>query len=164
MCHSAVQGGLISRDLLQRHRRLTGPVARAVRCAFITLTLTYMQRAVCSFTQPGCVPGAVHAPAQLPLSHCCQWLLAVHVQGPHFWDECPYPPQGSCKSVGPSGDFQAYINLFSRAADLIRTRPDAITGVFTHSTVKQVLVPHTHGHDARWARGRGGVLCCIVLR
>lgn len=54
-------------------------------------------------------------------------LLGVAAQGPHFWDECPFPPQGPCQA-GPSGDFQAYINLFSRAADLIRTRPNAITG------------------------------------
>jgi hypothetical protein len=49
------------------------------------------------------------------------------VQGPHFWDECPFPANGACQA-GPTGDFQAYINLFNRAADLIRTRPDAITG------------------------------------
>jgi hypothetical protein len=56
------------------------------------------------------------------------------LQGPHFWDECPYPPaEGGC-TAGPSGDFQAYINLFSRAADLIRSRPDAITGEASSNT------------------------------
>jgi hypothetical protein len=58
-------------------------------------------------------------------STCCG---SAHAQGPHFWDECPYPPQGPCQA-GPSGDFQAYVNLFSMAADAIRSRPSAITGV-----------------------------------
>lgn len=61
---------------------------------------------------------------------CCAACTPCTTQGPHFFDECPYPPQGACQA-GPSGDFQAYINLFSRAADLIRGRPTAITGAAT---------------------------------
>jgi hypothetical protein len=55
-------------------------------------------------------------------------VCALPPQGPHFWDECPFPPKPEGCQAGPSADFQAYVNLFSRAADLIRTRPNAITG------------------------------------
>jgi hypothetical protein len=48
-------------------------------------------------------------------------------QGPHFWDECPYPPAGPC-GVGGKGDFDSYVKLFSIASDIIRSRPDAVTG------------------------------------
>jgi hypothetical protein len=36
-------------------------------------------------------------------------------KGPHFWDECQWPPKGAC-TVPPNGDFDGYINLFDSAA------------------------------------------------
>jgi N-acetylgalactosamine 4-sulfate 6-O-sulfotransferase len=36
-------------------------------------------------------------------------------KGPHFWDECVWPPQNAC-TVPPSGDWEGYLNLFDRAA------------------------------------------------
>lgn len=48
-------------------------------------------------------------------------------QGPHFWDECSYPATGGC-AVGGTNDFAAYVRLFSLASDIIRGRPEAITG------------------------------------
>lgn len=49
-------------------------------------------------------------------------------QGPHFWDECPSPPPAAGCAVGGTNDFEAYVRLFSFAADVIRGRPDAVTG------------------------------------
>eukprot|EP00775_Hariotina_reticulata_P000655 gene655-950_t len=60
-------------------------------------------------------------------------ILPARNKGPHFWNGCPYPAAGPC-SVQGTGDFQAYVNLFSRAADLIRSHPSAITGKASSST------------------------------
>ncbi|KAI8472649.1 MAG: P-loop containing nucleoside triphosphate hydrolase protein [Monoraphidium minutum] len=56
-----------------------------------------------------------------------QGVLTARNKGPHFWDECPYPPTGPC-GVGGTGDFGAYVKLFSLASDVIRGRPHAVTG------------------------------------
>ena len=43
-------------------------------------------------------------------------------QGPHFWDECPYPPKGAC-TAPPNGDFDGYVNLFEKGASQIKANP-----------------------------------------
>lgn len=47
---------------------------------------------------------------------------ACRPQGPHFWDECPYPPKGAC-TAPPNGDFDGYVNLFEKGAQHIKTNP-----------------------------------------
>ncbi|WIA17127.1 hypothetical protein OEZ85_014020 [Tetradesmus obliquus] len=84
-------------------------------------------------------------------------ILAATNKGPHFWDECPHPPaKGGC-TAGPSGDFQAYINLFSRAADLIRSRPDAIAGEASSNTFTSANGVYLRGFrgDKPWADWAG---------
>ncbi|CAD7698079.1 unnamed protein product [Ostreobium quekettii] len=39
-------------------------------------------------------------------------------KGPHFWDECRWPPVGNC-TVPPDGAFQGYVHLFDNAAKAI---------------------------------------------
>lgn len=82
--------------------------------------------------------------------------LLLTLQGPHFWDECPYPANGSC-SAGPSGDFQAYVNLFNRAADLVRSRPDAVTGEASSNTFTSANGVYLRGFkgDKPWAGWAG---------
>ncbi|KAF6246275.1 P-loop containing nucleoside triphosphate hydrolase protein, partial [Scenedesmus sp. NREL 46B-D3] len=85
-------------------------------------------------------------------------ILPATNKGPHFWDECPYPPaHGGC-TAGPSGDFQAYINLFSRAADLVRSRPEAITGEASSNTFTSANGVYLRGFrgDKPWAAWAGG--------
>ena len=36
-------------------------------------------------------------------------------KGPHWWDECPWPLKGAC-TAPPKGDFDGYINLFSKVS------------------------------------------------
>jgi hypothetical protein len=55
------------------------------------------------------------------------------VQGPHFWDECVYPPTGPC-TVPPSGDFEGYIQLFADAAAGVQRRRGAISGEASSNT------------------------------
>ncbi len=47
---------------------------------------------------------------------------ACRPQGPHFWDECPYPPKGAC-TAPPNGDFDGYVNLFEKGAQQIKANP-----------------------------------------
>lgn len=77
-------------------------------------------------------PTACHAHLPLPALPALPAHLGV-AQGPHFWDECPFPATGPC-GAGQSGDFAAYVRVFSRAADLIRSRPNAITGEASSNT------------------------------
>ena len=44
------------------------------------------------------------------------------LQGPHWWDECPWPLKGAC-TAPPNGDFDGYIDLFSKAAESIQKDP-----------------------------------------
>ena len=41
-------------------------------------------------------------------------------KGPHWWDECPWPLKGAC-TAPPNGDFEGYINLFSKASPSCRS-------------------------------------------
>lgn len=72
-----------------------------------------------------------HSRPAIPIP-CCR-LTHTHPAGPHFWDECPYPPKGPC-GAGASGDFRAYVGLFTKAADMMRLRPDAVTGEASSNT------------------------------
>ena len=53
------------------------------------------------------------------------WRILAHPdvsgasnKGPHFWDECRWPPVGNC-TVPPDGAFQGYVHLFDDAAKAI---------------------------------------------
>ncbi|KAG2441828.1 hypothetical protein HXX76_003436 [Chlamydomonas incerta] len=55
-------------------------------------------------------------------------------KGPHWWDECPYPPKGAC-TAPPNGDFDGYVELFADAAAKIRSKDaNAITGEASSNT------------------------------
>lgn len=54
-------------------------------------------------------------------------------QGPHFWDECPYPPRGAC-TAPPNGDFDGYVGLFDKGASQIQANPKMITGEASSNT------------------------------
>eukprot|EP00798_Chlamydomonas_sp_ICE-L_P027171 gene27171-2411_t len=54
-------------------------------------------------------------------------------KGPHFWDECIWPPKGAC-TVPPNGDFDGYVDLFQDAAKKIENNPRGITGDASSNT------------------------------
>ncbi|GIL66835.1 hypothetical protein Vafri_20228 [Volvox africanus] len=60
-------------------------------------------------------------------------LFKARNKGPHWWDECPYPPKGAC-TAPPNGDFDGYIDLFADAANKIRQNPAGITGEASSNT------------------------------
>ncbi|PNW71586.1 hypothetical protein CHLRE_16g660390v5 [Chlamydomonas reinhardtii] len=61
-------------------------------------------------------------------------LFESRNKGPHWWDECPYPPKGAC-TAPPNGDFDGYVELFADAAAKIRSKdPDGITGEASSNT------------------------------
>ncbi|GIL80774.1 hypothetical protein Vretimale_9126 [Volvox reticuliferus] len=64
--------------------------------------------------------------------------MAEGAKGPHFWDECPYPPKGAC-TAPPNGDFDGYVNLFEKGASVIRTNPLAIVGEASSNTYTGVF-------------------------
>ncbi|KAG1659112.1 hypothetical protein FOA52_015905 [Chlamydomonas sp. UWO 241] len=59
--------------------------------------------------------------------------LADGSKGPHFWDECPYPPRSAC-TAPPNGDFNGYVDLFEKGAYQIKTNPVMITGEASSNT------------------------------
>ncbi|GAX79940.1 hypothetical protein CEUSTIGMA_g7380.t1 [Chlamydomonas eustigma] len=59
-------------------------------------------------------------------------------KGPHFWDECPYPPRGAC-TAPPKGDFSGYVDLFEKGAYQIKTNPIMITGEASSNTYTGVF-------------------------
>ncbi|GIL90771.1 hypothetical protein Vretimale_16845 [Volvox reticuliferus] len=60
-------------------------------------------------------------------------LFKARNKGPHWWDECPYPPKGAC-TAPPNGNFDGYIDLFADAAVKIRQNPAGITGEASSNT------------------------------
>uniref|UniRef100_A0A7R9YQ49 Sulfotransferase n=1 Tax=Chlamydomonas euryale TaxID=1486919 RepID=A0A7R9YQ49_9CHLO len=59
--------------------------------------------------------------------------LADGSKGPHFWDECPYPPRTAC-TAPPNGDFNGYVDLFEKGAYQMKTNPIMITGEASSNT------------------------------
>lgn len=64
--------------------------------------------------------------------------LADGAKGPHFWDECTYPPKGAC-TAPPNGDFDGYIGLFDKGAQQIKENPLAIVGEASSNTYTGVF-------------------------
>ncbi|KAL6763399.1 P-loop containing nucleoside triphosphate hydrolase protein [Haematococcus lacustris] len=64
--------------------------------------------------------------------------LAAGSKGPHFWDECPYPPRSAC-TAPPNGDFDGYTNLFAKGAEQIRSDPRMVLGEASSNTFTGVL-------------------------
>jgi hypothetical protein len=75
--------------------------------------------------------------------------LPSAAQGPHWWDECPYPPKGAC-TAPPNGDFDGYIDLFADAAAKIRANPQV--SVRRQDANAVVVVPCV---DDKYIRARG---------
>lgn len=82
-------------------------------------------------------PTADRPPCRAPPTPC---RLSKHPdvyeaanKGPHFWDECQWPVKGAC-TVPPTGDFEGYIRLFSKAAQSIASNPQGITGEASSNT------------------------------
>jgi len=59
--------------------------------------------------------------------------IADGSKGPHFWDECPYPPRGAC-TAPPNGDFDGYVNLFEKGAYQIKANKELVTGEASSNT------------------------------
>ena len=57
-------------------------------------------------------------------------------KGPHWWDECPWPLKGAC-TAPPKGDFDGYINLFSKASICQSIWPSSSTHNFLSPLVTQ---------------------------
>ncbi|KAG2482249.1 hypothetical protein HYH03_018812 [Edaphochlamys debaryana] len=64
--------------------------------------------------------------------------MADGAKGPHFWDECPYPPKGAC-TAPPNGDFDGYVDLFAKGAEQIKQNPLAIVGEASSNTYTGVF-------------------------
>ncbi|GLI71601.1 hypothetical protein VaNZ11_016865 [Volvox africanus] len=60
-------------------------------------------------------------------------LFESRNKGPHWWDECPYPPKGAC-TAPPNGDFDGYVDLFTDAAEKILKLPTGVTGEASSNT------------------------------
>uniref|UniRef100_A0A061RGM4 N-acetylgalactosamine 4-sulfate 6-O-sulfotransferase n=2 Tax=Tetraselmis sp. GSL018 TaxID=582737 RepID=A0A061RGM4_9CHLO len=82
-------------------------------------------------------------------------------KGPHFWDECQWPPSGAC-TVPPSGDWQGYIALFDRAASQISLHRDLVTGEASSNTFTASGV-YLRGHDPK-RNNPEGVTIAELLR
>lgn len=71
-------------------------------------------------------------------------------KGPHWWDECPWPTRGAC-TAPPNGDFEGYINLFSRAAQSFANgNPMGITGEASSNTYTAAMGVYLRG--PQWDR------------
>jgi len=68
-------------------------------------------------------------------------------KGPHFWDECQWPPNGAC-TVPPTGDWEGYVNLFDKAAGQIASHKTAITGEASSNTFTASEV-YLRGHNPK---------------
>lgn len=64
--------------------------------------------------------------------------LADGSKGPHFWDECPFPPRGAC-TAPPHGDFDGYADLFEKGAYQMKAQPTMITGEASSNTFTGVF-------------------------
>lgn len=68
----------------------------------------------------------------------CMHARPCVVQGPHWWDECPYPPKGAC-TAPPNGDFDGYVGLFEKGAAQIAQHPTAVCGEASSNTFTGVF-------------------------